>query len=375
MTAVDTSSAVPAARRRRLLFLLLGAVIVATASAYGLWWLLIGSHSVTTDNAYVGADTAQITPLVAAAVREVRVRETQSVRRGDVLVVLDDTDARVEVDQATAQLAQAERQVRGYFDTNDSLSAQGRARRSDVAHAQAQLSQAQASLDKANIDLARRKKLLSGGSVSGDEVTAATAAQAVAATNVESARASLDQARANDVAARAQLAAGRTLTDGTRVSDNPAVLAALAKLHQAQLDLQRTVIRAPIDGIVAKRQVQVGQRVAIGAALMSVVPVTQAYVDANFKEGQLRNLRIGQPATLTADIYGGAIVYHGRVVGRGGGTGSAFAIIPAQNATGNWIKVVQRVPVRIALDGGELERHPLLVGLSMNATIDTASGR
>ncbi|HWT51959.1 MAG TPA: HlyD family efflux transporter periplasmic adaptor subunit, partial [Caulobacter sp.] len=186
-----------------------------------------------------------------------------------------------------------------------------------------------------------------------------------------SAKAAQVQALANRAAAAGSLAANTVLTDGTTVATNPEVEAARAKVEQAKLDLERTVIRAPIDGVVTRRNVQIGQRVAPGATLMQVVPIQQAYVDANFKEGQLRKVAVGQPVELKADLYGGSVTYHGKVVGLSGGTGSAFALIPAQNATGNWIKVVQRLPVRIAIDPADLKAHPLRVGLSMTAAVDT----
>ena len=208
--------------------------------------------------------------------------------------------------------------------------------------------------------------------MSGEELTVAQNAFTTAQANVAQARAAVSQASASRGAARESWAANQALIAGTTVDTNPDVAAAKARLDQARLDLERTVIRAPIDGVVTNRQIQVGQRVAAGAAVMTIVPVNSAYVDANFKEGQLARVRPGQPVELKSDLYGGDVVYHGRVVGFSGGTGSAFALIPAQNATGNWIKVVQRVPVRIALDPRELARHPLRVGLSMEAEIDVS---
>jgi len=208
--------------------------------------------------------------------------------------------------------------------------------------------------------------------VSGDEVTAATNALRTARANVAVAQAGIAQATATQVSAQKDRAANIALTRGTTQATAPEVLAARAKLRQAKLDLSRTVVRAPIDGVVAQRNVQIGQRLAPGTAAMSIVPVDRLYVDANYKEGQLQKVRIGQRATLTSDLHGGDVVYHGRVVGLAGGTGSAFALIPAQNATGNWIKVVQRLPVRIVLDQRELRAHPLRVGLSMDAEIDIA---
>ena len=372
--ATPPPPAPPANPLRRRLLLAVAAALVVGAVGYGLWWGLAGSHRVSTDDAYVTADVAQITPLYAAAVREVRVHDTQPVRKGDVLVILDDTDARIAAVQADAELARAIRRVRGYRDTDVALMGQLNARMADVDRAATLLTQAEAGVAKAQTDLSRRQSVLARGAVSAEEVTSAENALTIARTNFAGARASLAQAQANRAAAEAQLQANHTLTDGLAVAENPEVVSYRARAEQAHLDLSRTVLRAPIDGIVAKRQVQTGQRVAVGAALMTVVPATGLVVDANFKEQQLRRVRIGQTARLTSDLYGGGVSYRGVVVGRGGGTGSAFAIIPAQNATGNWIKVVQRVPVRIRLDARELQAHPLLVGLSMKADVDLDSG-
>ncbi|PVM87151.1 HlyD family secretion protein [Caulobacter endophyticus] len=365
-----TAKAAAGAKRKKL-FLGLAAVVLIAGASYGAYYALVGSHHVETDNAYVGADVAQVTPLVGGPVRSVAVHDTQVVKAGDVLVVLDDSDARIALASAQADLARAERRVRGYLATDQSLSAQIAARDADQARAAASLTSAQADLDRARVDLERRKALAATGAVSGDELTRAQNAFANAQAAFASAKASQAQAQANRAAAAGSLAANAVLTDGTTVDTNPEVAAARAKFEQAQLDLSRTVIRAPIDGVVAKRAVQVGQRVAAGTPVMQVVPIAAAYVDANFKEGQLRKVKIGQPVELTADLYGNSVTYHGKVAGLSGGTGAAFALIPAQNATGNWIKVVQRLPVRVAIDPADLKAHPLRVGLSMKATIDT----
>jgi membrane fusion protein (multidrug efflux system) len=354
--------------RKKLMTGIAGAVLLAGAG-YGGWYLLVGSRVVTTDNAYVGADTAQVTPMVAGQVAEVAVRDTQTVKRGDLLVRLDDRDARIALAQAEAELARAERQFGRTSATSAALAAQVQARAAEVARAQAQLVAAQANFEKARVDLDRRRSLAPSGAVSGDELTSATNAFAAARANLELARAGVTQASSTRGAAAGDLAANDALISGTTVTGNPDVLAAQAKVDQAKLDLERTVIRAPIDGVVTRRAVQVGQRVAPGANVMMIVPLAQMFVDANFKEGQLERVKIGQPVTLTSDLYGGGVVYHGKVAGFSGGTGSSFALIPAQNATGNWIKVVQRLPVRVTLDSKELAEHPLRVGLSMDAEI------
>ena len=357
-------------RLRKRLFAGLAVVVIIGAAAWGLWYLFIGSHFVSTDDAYVGADVAEVTPQVSGTVQQVLVADTQPVRRGQVLAVIDPADARLAAARAEAQYGQAVRQVRQLFATDVSSSAQVAARQADVARAQAQIAAAKADVDKARIDLERRQNLAKTGAVSGEELTVARNAMTTAQSNLLAANAGLKQAQANQQAAVAQMQAQGALTQGTTVESNPQVAAAKAALDSARLDLQRTVITAPIDGLVARRQIQVGQRVQVGTTLMTVVPINQAYVDANFKEVQLRKVRVGQPAELHSDLYGKGVVYHGKVVGVSGGTGSAFSIIPAQNATGNWIKVVQRLPVRIGLDERELRAHPLRVGLSMKAKID-----
>ena len=326
---------------RQRLFILLGGVVVLVAIAAGGWWYIVSSHYASTDNAYVDASTAQITPRIDGTLISVPVDDTQHVKRGDVLAVIDPSDAQVALAQAQANFAQAQQHVAQYFANVDAAAAQVSARRGDLARAQT--------------DYQRRASLASTGAVSGDELTTAR-------NDLQTAQSGLEQA-VN------QLASQKALIAGSDAAHNPEVLAAKAALDKAKLELDRTVIRAPIDGIVAQNTAQIGQHVQAGAILMSVVPVSQAYVNANFKEGQLDRVRAGQPVTLTSDLYGSNVVFHGRVVGLGGGTGSAFSVIPAQNATGNWIKVVQRLPVRIALDPKELAAHPLRVGLSMNAEI------
>lgn len=362
----------PNTLRRKLLGGIAAAVLLAGAG-YGGWYVLVGSHHVSTDNAYVGADTASVTPMVAAQVLNVRVSDTQAVRRGDVLVQLDDSDARITLAQAEAELARTRRQYGQTSATSTALAAQVDARNADIARARAQLVSAQADYERARVDLARRQRLAPNGAVSGEELSSATNAFASARAALELARAGIAQASSTRGAASGELAANNALISGTTANNAPEVLAAQAKVAQAKLDLARTVIRAPIDGVITRRNVQIGQRVAPGTALMLIVPIGQLYVDANFKEGQLDRVKVGQQVTLTSDLYGGDVEYHGKVVGLSGGTGSSFALIPAQNATGNWIKVVQRLPVRVALDPKELQAHPLRVGLSMDAEIDVSA--
>ncbi|MDT8759330.1 efflux RND transporter periplasmic adaptor subunit [Sphingomonas psychrotolerans] len=372
LRADETAQAKPNTLRKKLLGGIAGAVLLVGAG-YGGWYALVGSHHIGTDNAYVGADTASVTPMIAAQVLNVRVSDTQTVRKGDILVQLDDSDARIALAQAEADLAKARRQYGQTSATSAALAAQVEARNADIARARAQLVSAQADYEKARVDLARRQRLAPNGAVSGEELTSATNAFASARAALELARAGIAQASSTRGAASGELAANNALISGTTANTAPEVLAAQAKVAQARLELERTVIRAPIDGVVTRRNVQIGQRVAPGTALMLIVPVGQLYVDANFKEGQLDRVKVGQPVTLTSDLYGGDVEYHGKVVGLSGGTGSSFALIPAQNATGNWIKVVQRLPVRVALDPKELQAHPLRVGLSMDAEIDVSA--
>lgn len=358
---------------RRTLLTGIAVVVIGVGATYGGWYALVGRHRVETDNAYVGADTAQVTPLVSGQIIALAKGDTETVKRGEMLVRLDDSDARIALATAEAELAKARRQFGQTSATSSALSAQLRARGADIASTRAQLTAALASYEKAKVDYDRRRKLTPNGAVSGDELTAATNSLASARATVEQARAAVAQATAQASAAQGSLAANDALVSGTTIDTAPDVLAAEARVRQARLDLERTVIRAPVDGVVTGRTVQLGQRVAPGASIMRIVPVAQIYVDANFKEGQLAKVRPGQPVTLSSDLYGSSMEYRGRVVGFSGGTGSAFALIPAQNATGNWIKVVQRLPVRIRLDPKELTAHPLRVGLSMTATIDTSA--
>ena len=360
------------AKRKRLFLALLGGIAVIGAGYYA--YSALTSEDVSTDNAYVGAETADITPLVSGPVRQVLVTNAEMVHKGQVLVRLDDTDARIALTRADANLANEKRDVRALIANDANLEAQVAARTAEAVQADANLAAAKAGLAKAKIDLGRRRALIGSGGVSGEEVTSAQNSYSTAVANEQSAEAALALTAANRAAAVAAYQANHARVDGTTVDTNPVVLAAMAARNQAQVNLDRTVVRAPVTGVVSNRNVQVGQQVQAGGNLMSVVPIGQAYVDANYKEGQLAKVRPGQPVTLTSDLYGSGVKFHGKVVGFSGGTGEAFAILPAQNATGNWIKVVQRLPVRIALDPKELAAHPLRVGLSMEADINVAKG-
>ncbi|MBS0335527.1 MAG: efflux RND transporter periplasmic adaptor subunit [Proteobacteria bacterium] len=329
-------------RRTVLLVAVIGAFALA-GIAFGAHWYFNGRYLVATDNAYVGGNVVQITPQITGTVIGIGADDTQFVRAGQTLVQLDKADADVALQDAESQLARTVRGVRNLFASSAQQQANLEIRRSELA--------------KARDDLARRERLSASGAVSGEDVLHAR----------EAAR----SAEAAVAAAEQQLAATSALVDRTTVQSHPDVQKAAAAAKNAYLNAARTVLPAPVSGYVAKRNVQLGQRVSPGTPLMAVVPLDEVWVDANFKESQLENIRIGQPATLTADIYGSKVEFHGKVAGFGAGTGAAFSLLPAQNATGNWIKIVQRLPVRIALDPAELAAHPLQVGLSMQVEVDS----
>lgn len=307
-----------------------------------LWW----QQEEETEDAYVAGRVVQVTPQKGGTVRKVLHDDTDAVKKGDVLAVLDDDNDVLAYERAKNELVQAVRQNRRQNAATSQAGAQVALRRADLARAQD--------------DLRRRSALAESGAVSAEEL-------AHARTAVSQAQAAVKAALAEESSARAALGGGVSLRE------QPEVQTAIGRLKDAWLNLRRTQVRAPADGQVAKRSVQVGQQVAAGAPLMAVVSLSDVWVDANFKETQLRHMKIGQPAELVSDLYGKQIVYRGRVAGFSAGTGSAFSLIPAQNATGNWIKVVQRVPVRIVLNREDVDRHPLRIGLSMTVKVDTSA--
>jgi membrane fusion protein (multidrug efflux system) len=339
-TAPATLARVLQNRRRRWL-VGLGAALALIALVWLAWWLLEARFYESTDDAYVAGDLVNVMPQVSGTVVSIAADETDRVQAGQELVRLDATDAQIALQEAEQQLARTVRQTRTVFATRDQLRAVVGQRRADLARAQS--------------DFDRRRNLAASGAVSGEELGHAQDA--------------LKAARDALVAAEKNLAAGSALVGRTGVGDNPEVRAAATQVELAWLALARTSVHAPVTGYVARRTVQLGERIAPGAPLMAIVPLGRLWLEANFREVQLRHMRIGQPATVVADLYGGQVTFHGRVAGLGMGTGSAFALLPAQNATGNWIKVVQRVPVRIALDASELAAHPLRIGLSTVVTI------
>ena len=343
-------------RKRRKGLSIVGVVVALGAIAFTVHHFVIGARYESTDNAYVQGNVIQITPQVSGTVLAINAEDTDFVKAGQTLVKLDPADARVALDQAEAQLAQTVREVRTLYANNSTLKAQVALREADVTRAESDVQRAQD-------DIARRRPLLATGAVGKEEFNHSTSQLAVA-------KSALAAAQSAVVAAREQLASNQVMTSGVSVDQHPAVQRAAARVREAFLALRRVDLPAPVDGTVARRSVQLGQRVQAGAPLMSLVPLEKVWVDANFKEPQLRRLRIGQSVTLVADLYGSDVAFKGQIAGLSAGTGSAFSLLPAQNATGNWIKVVQRVPVRIELDPKDLAAHPLRVGLSMTATVD-----
>ena len=339
----DTPSETPSNGKRRKLLLTIALLFLVAGALWALYWFLVLSHRVDTDDAYVNGNKVVISARVSGTVIAVLADDTQRVKAGQVLARLDPIDARTQLSRAASALARTVRAVREQRQTAAQLDAAVVAARLELARARG--------------DLARRKPLV--------------AAEAVAREDLRHAEEAVRIAQASVIVARRRASAAHALVDGTDVAHNPAVLEARASYLDAWIAAQRDVVVAPVTGYVAERSVQLGQHVQPGEALMTVIPLNALWVDANFKEVQLRNLRIGQPAKIVSDLYGDSVVFHGRVLGVAAGTGAAFALLPPQNASGNWIKIVQRVPVRISIDRRELARHPLRIGLSATVTVDT----
>ena len=340
--AGEAPPARPVNASRRKGFTILAVVVGLGAIAFGSYWFLYARYFESTDDSYVDGDVVQITSEVPGTVIGLHADDTQFVARGQPLLELDPADAEVAVRVAEANLGRAVRAVRALFDQEGQL-------QDDILYREV-------ALRRAEHDYERRTGLLRDGAVSTEEL--------------QHTRDDMTEVRASLAATREQLGETEARIDGTTIATNPEVLAAAAKVRDAWLQLRRTRITSPVSGVVARRSVQVGQRVAAGTPLMGVVPLDALWINANFKEVQLRDMRVGQPVTLRADVYGGKVVYHGKVVGLAAGTGSAFALLPAENASGNWIKIVQRLPVRVQLDPGELRAHPLRIGESVTATVD-----
>ena len=344
MDAQVTTAPTPAAQRqrRRTWLIILTAAIIVIAVLVLIWWLLFARFYESTDDAYVSGDLVNVMSQVSGTVVSIGADETDKVQAGQELVRLDATDMRIALQDAEQQLARTVRQTRTVFANRDQLNAVVSQRRADLARAQA--------------DLDRRKNLAASGAVSGEELGHA--------------QDTLSAAHDALIAAQKNYSASLALVGRTGVADNPDVAAAATQVERAWLNLERTTVKAPVTGYIAKRSVQLGERISPGAPLLSIVPLQRLWIDANFKEVQLKCMRIGQPVRVVSDLYGSHTEFSGAVAGLGMGTGAAFALLPAQNATGNWIKVVQRVPVRVTLDPKELEQHPLRIGLSTDARVD-----
>jgi membrane fusion protein (multidrug efflux system) len=340
--AAPPRTAPPAATKRGRNLKILAGVVAICAVGYASYWYMYARHFESTDDCYVNGDVVQITTEIPGTVIQLHADDTQSVARGQALLELDPADAEVASSNAEANLGRAVRAVRALFARADQLRAEIRDR--------------EVELRQAEQDHERRSGLLSDGAVSSEEF--------------QHTQDRINEVRASLTAAQQQLNETTAQIDRTTIPTHPQVLAAMAAVRDASLALRRTHVTAPVPGVVAQRSVQVGQRVAAGTPLMGIVPLAAVWVDANFKEVQLRDMRVGQPVTLRADMYGGKVVYHGKLVGLSAGSGTAFALLPAQNASGNWIKIVQRLPVRIELDPDELRAHPLRIGLSVTARVD-----
>ena len=344
-TVPPPTIAKPAARRHGLM--LLGLVVLIALVVWAVFHFLLAKPEQETDDAYVAGDVISITARDPGQVIAIHADNTQAVKQGQPLIDLDPATADVNLAAAAADLARAVRS--------------NRADVTRVSGSGAGVIQSQAELARAQDDYQRRRGAAAQGAVSGEELAHAQDQVKVAVANLAVARAQQQQAQST--------------VQGTDVDTNPAVLTAIAAYRRAAIMRGHMHMTAPIDGVVAQRTVQLGQQVAAGTPMMAVVPLDRVWVDANFRETQLKDVRIGQPATVTADVYGSAVAYHGRVIGLGAGSGNAFALLPPQNASGNWIKIVQRVPVRIGLDARELREHPLRVGLSTKVVVDTADTR
>ncbi|MGG4603218.1 HlyD family efflux transporter periplasmic adaptor subunit [Paenalcaligenes sp. Me131] len=348
----------PSSQRKRLLTSIT-TIFVLIGIAYAVWALFLAGNTESTEDAYVHGNMVQISARQTGTVQAILADDTEMVQQGSPLIELDPTDVNIAMQQAEAQLAQSVRKTRTLFAQNDALEA-------EVQVQEAEARQAKVTLEKAESDLRRRQSLRKIGGVSGEEILHAEA-------TVKTARSALNKTEAAIQAAKARLNTNLALTAGTTVENHPDVQLAADHYRNAWLATTRTRVDAPTSGMVAQRSVQVGQHVAAGTTLMSVVPLDQFWVEANFKENQLKDMRAGQKVTLHADFYGTNVEYHGIVENLAAGTGSAFSLLPAQNASGNWIKVVQRLPVRIRLDPKELQEHPLRIGLSMQVTVDLDS--
>ena len=348
MSSDTTASTTPTGQpgKRKAVLIAITAAFVVAGAAWAVYYQLVLAKEEVTDNAYVGGNMVTLSAQVTGNVDAIRADETQMVTAGAPLITLNAIDANLALSQAEARLANVVRQERERY--------------ANVAQYDAVIEQRRLALATARGNLARRAPLAADHTISGEDL--AHAKQAV------------DDAKAALTVAQRQAESAKAGVAGVHLASHPAVLSARGDVLQAWLAVRRNAVVAPVSGYVAKRSVQLGSHVTPGTPLMSIVPLDQLWVDANFKESELRNIRVGQAATIETDLYGSKVVYHGKVLGMSAGTGSAFSLLPAQNATGNWIKVVQRVPVRITLDPKELAAHPLRIGLSTTVTVDTSHG-
>ena len=343
IASAPNEAAQPNKKKRSFMLRILGACILVGAVGFGAWYVLESRWYEGTDDAYVNGNIVQITPQITGTVVSIGADDGDFVKQGDALVTLDKADADVALENAAANLANTVRKVRGLYST--------------VSGAQADVAVRQVAVQKAKADYERRVSLTNSGAISAEELSHAQDA--------------LTAAESSLTTAEQQLQTNKVLVDDTIVASHPDVKAAASQYRAAYLSEVRTTMVAPVTGYVAKRSVQVGQRVQPGAALMAVVPLHEVWIDANFKETQLTHMRIGQPVEVTSDVYGHAVKYRGKVLELGVGTGGAFSLLPAQNATGNWIKIVQRIPVRVVFtDPQQLDQHPLRIGMSLDTTVD-----
>jgi membrane fusion protein, multidrug efflux system len=354
---VSTAAGATARRSSRTQFLWWVLLLVCLgAAAATLYYFVVLAGNETTDNAYVHGEFVQLTPQINGTVAEIGASETDRVKVGQLIVRFDSADAKVAIEQAELALAQAVREARLLFASDATLRAQ-------VAQRESELAVARNELKRVSSDVERRAPLVADGLVAAEEYEHSLA-------RVTAVRGAITVAESALKTSRAQLAANQGLTVGTKIENYPAVLRAAGKIPEAMLALQRTELRAPVDGHIARHNAFLGQRVQAGTPLMTIIALDKVWIEANFKEVQIGSLRIGQPVTLRSDAYGRQVEYKGAIDGLSAGTGSAFALLPTQNASGNWIKIVQRVPVRIKLDESQLKEHPLRVGLSMTARVD-----
>lgn len=328
--------------KRKRNFIILILILMLAAAGWLAWYFLYARYYESTDDAYVNGNQVALTPQIGGTVTQVTADEGDFVEKGQPLVLLDPSDTKIALQQAEANLANTVRQVRGLYSTADNYRAQVAAK--------------QVALQTAQNDYARRQKIFSTG--------------AIAAEDLSHYRDAVSSAQSDLAAAQQALRTNLAMVDDTVIDSHPEIKTAVATLRQRYLDNARTTIVAPVSGYVAKRAVQLGMRVTSGTTLLAIVPLNEVWVDANFKESQMSTMRLGQKVTLSADLYGDDVEYHGTIESLGIGTGSAFSLLPAQNASGNWIKIVQRLPVRITLDPHDMQKHPLRVGLSMNARVD-----